>query len=550
MKRVKDGEKMMGPMFPRLHVNDTEKGGPRAPPRNKMALYEQLSIPSQRFARSNNIAADVAPPSSQMPPTHPPEMQYSQYSDLTTPLPQAEPRKKPNEDECIVPIFIRSIPIKNTDTLLNNTDWDKNSPTNSSFSHHSSERQTTGGKSNIVDLEEETRYSPSDRNVVLDHKGEMGNLERGDSVSETSVLDVVSEVDVTPDDVVGAIGQKHFWKARRAIVNQQRVFAVQIFELHRLIKVQRLISASPHLLLEDSTFFSKPIKPLPAKKLQSDTLPEKNLQLDNTVKATITVLKRKADFEKPTRKNESYAENTLEQKASQNGPSNGNSPSPPSTVSSDHNNVNPCFNQPQGQHWLIPVMSPSEGLVYKLYPGPGPGPNPMIGNFVAPGYGVPALHPQYHFPSYPPFGPHSYFPPYAMPVMNTSAFSGPSVEQTNPGPPLFPAGSADYNMTTPVPSQNNGHVSKDIGVQGSTESSPNKKRPSGKKSRAVEGTNMLPRFLMAPANSGNDSGSQVSEPDGPTRVIKVVARNGVSASEYAARIFRSIQEERNVYESV
>ena len=49
MKRGKDDEKSMGPMFPRLHVNDTEKGGPRAPPRNKMALYEQLSIPSQRF---------------------------------------------------------------------------------------------------------------------------------------------------------------------------------------------------------------------------------------------------------------------------------------------------------------------------------------------------------------------------------------------------------------------------------------------------------------------------------------------------------------------
>nr|DAD44948.1 TPA_asm: hypothetical protein HUJ06_003178 [Nelumbo nucifera] len=37
----------MGPLFPRLHVNDTEKGGPRAPSRNKMTLYGQLSIPSQ-----------------------------------------------------------------------------------------------------------------------------------------------------------------------------------------------------------------------------------------------------------------------------------------------------------------------------------------------------------------------------------------------------------------------------------------------------------------------------------------------------------------------
>lgn len=37
MKRGKDDEKTMEPMFPRLHVNDTEKGGPRGPPRNKMA---------------------------------------------------------------------------------------------------------------------------------------------------------------------------------------------------------------------------------------------------------------------------------------------------------------------------------------------------------------------------------------------------------------------------------------------------------------------------------------------------------------------------------
>jgi EARLY FLOWERING 3 protein len=48
-----EGDKVMGPLFPRLHVNDTtlKGGGPRAPPRNKMALYEQFSVPSsQRFA--------------------------------------------------------------------------------------------------------------------------------------------------------------------------------------------------------------------------------------------------------------------------------------------------------------------------------------------------------------------------------------------------------------------------------------------------------------------------------------------------------------------
>ena len=66
MKRGKDYDKIMGPMFPRLHVNDTDKGGPRAPPRNKMALYEQLSIPSQRFnpdvlPRNSSNTSDLAP---------------------------------------------------------------------------------------------------------------------------------------------------------------------------------------------------------------------------------------------------------------------------------------------------------------------------------------------------------------------------------------------------------------------------------------------------------------------------------------------------------
>lgn len=55
MREGKEEEsKAMGPMFPRLHVNDANKGGPRAPPRNKMALYEQLSVPSQRFNSSTS----------------------------------------------------------------------------------------------------------------------------------------------------------------------------------------------------------------------------------------------------------------------------------------------------------------------------------------------------------------------------------------------------------------------------------------------------------------------------------------------------------------
>ncbi|RRT84525.1 hypothetical protein B296_00000835 [Ensete ventricosum] len=54
MKGGKEEGKIMGPLFPRLHVNDADKGGPRAPPRNKMALYEQHTVPSQRVNRPSS----------------------------------------------------------------------------------------------------------------------------------------------------------------------------------------------------------------------------------------------------------------------------------------------------------------------------------------------------------------------------------------------------------------------------------------------------------------------------------------------------------------
>ena len=54
-------DKVMGPLFPRLHVNDTVKGGPRAPPRNKMALYEQFSVPSHRLSAAAPAPAPAPP---------------------------------------------------------------------------------------------------------------------------------------------------------------------------------------------------------------------------------------------------------------------------------------------------------------------------------------------------------------------------------------------------------------------------------------------------------------------------------------------------------
>lgn len=49
MRGGKYEDKVVTPLLPKIHVHDIEKGGPKAPPRNKMALYEQLSLPSQKF---------------------------------------------------------------------------------------------------------------------------------------------------------------------------------------------------------------------------------------------------------------------------------------------------------------------------------------------------------------------------------------------------------------------------------------------------------------------------------------------------------------------
>lgn len=47
---------------------------------------------------------------------------------------------------------------------------------------------------------------------------QQGDGDSGDDLSETSMVDSMSGLDITPDDVVGIIGSKHFWKARKAIV--------------------------------------------------------------------------------------------------------------------------------------------------------------------------------------------------------------------------------------------------------------------------------------------------------------------------------------------
>ncbi|XP_061374895.1 protein EARLY FLOWERING 3-like [Gastrolobium bilobum] len=711
MKRGKDDEKMIGPMFPRLHVNDTEKGGPRAPPRNKMALYEQFSIPSQRFNQTvlplnPDNSTNTAPPASlsqgtvperncvfpvHLPPQtpiHPGEKYISRQSDgenLNASLVQPEQRKKVDEDDFRVPVYIHSRIDQSNDESLESFNGKKITATGSRYfgcsvaGQNDSGRDpkqfgsplvnmrkdvrsetdglpqvslskeqllmpernmTTGEKINtlvkqakvtrnqefqefpvskisrlrqgdaclqrdcragsqlndighgngVVESPKETdkgnapianQTSPAEaindteyHNTRTGSPIQRGKLNKSDNVSKISWVENLSTLKISPDDVVEVIGQKHFWKARRAIANQQRVFAVQVFELHRLIKVQQLIAGSPDLLHEDGAFLGKS----PPK----GSIPKK-LSLEYVVKPRQQNLKCKDDSEKLNHKMECSAENAVG-KTSLSSVKNGSHLSNHTHFAGNPHQANMAadsgmgpwsFHQSPGHQWLIPVMTPSEGLVYKPYPGPGftgticggcgPfGPAPLGGTFMNPTYGIPASHQGIGVPPDTPPGSHAYFPPYGMPAMN-AAMSESAVEQVNQFSAPGSRGQNDYlsggeanprtkkQRSCNLPLQRKEaipHVkyqtSKEFELQGSTASSPSEMAQAINTSQIAEGRDVLPFFPMVPVEP--EGVPQSLETGQQTRVIKVVPHNRRFANESAARIFQSIQEERKQYD--
>lgn len=692
MKRGNDDEKVMGPLFPRLHVGDTEKGGPRAPPRNKMALYEQFSIPSQRFNLPPHHPNTVPPSSSSQGAVH--ERNYvfpghltpetltrqaekhisrqSEGENLNASLSQLEQRKKDDEDDFRVPVYIRSKIGQSNDKShesfdgkkltsagsrnfgffkagrinrerdLNNLRTDvrneidgppqvspnKEQPftsardTSNGESIDTSVRQAkviqnqqfqdravfklsssrqgdgclrqdcraesqsngTGQRDASIESTRETgksndpianQTSPSEAIGGTEYHDtgtgspiHSGNLNKNDNISKISRVEDLSTLKISPDDVVAIIGQKQFWKARKAIANQQRVFAVQVFELHRLIKVQQLIAGSPDLLFEDGAFLGKSLP---------DGSTPKKLALEYVVKPRLQNLKRKVDSENVNQNMECSAENAVG-KTSISSVKNGShfSSSTPFAGNPHHGNMAAengmgpwCFNQSPGHQWLIPVMSPSEGLVYKPYPGPGfTGTNyGGCGPFGAPPSGGTFMNPSYGMPPPPetPPGSHAYFPPYgSMPFMKAAA-SESAVEHVNQFSARVQSrhlseGEGDCNKhnqsSCNLPVQRNGattHVmhrqrTKEFELQMSTASSPSEMTQGMSTGQVAEGRDALPLFPMVPVEP--EGVAQSIETGQQTRVIKVVPHNRRSATESAARIFQSIQEERKQYDTL
>ncbi|KAJ1264390.1 hypothetical protein BS78_09G259600 [Paspalum vaginatum] len=712
-------DKVMGPLFPRLHVNDTLKGGPRPPPRNKMALYEQFSAPSHRFHHRPGTSAGVPStsttqvggsdrhlfPSFCVPSTEPVRSSdhmnansnggadnatraesgrqsthlktkdtgaagltagcSSKHREIANK--SSSGKKLTNDDDFTVPSFLYSglpphptqeklapfpsAPSKpsakcpNTDkrhsegmnlsdaksmgspgfkmkepakvridleieerTPSFQTSKEKpgrpDPPKVSSYrdslnkynvadKRHSEieSYQMRGRKENTVMAQKlpkngtapcSTPYAGMEQNGnsdILEHGlREIGEkrkrlhygVEQDNDFSDSSV-DSLPEMEISPDDVVSAIGPKHFWKARRAIVNQQRVFAVQVFELHRLIKVQKLIAGSPHLLIEGDPCLGKALE-ASKKKLAGDVDKQQPQSAKNKDDAqpALKQLEYSKDNTEANQPSPSQDDAVGVQHNDQSAMNGAISSNPPTVRTPSDNKQNSWCVPPPPNQWLVPVMSPSEGLVYKPYTGHCPPAGSFLapfyascapvslpstaGDFMNSAYGIPMPHQPQHMgvPGPPPMPP-MYFPPFSMPMMN-------------------PAGSASAveQVSHVAVSQRNGHMeqhsrdscymshlrskavsagiwrfhaSRDSELQGSSASSPFDRQQGEERGTA-------PPFPSSSVGNGNgqpqpSSGSR----ENPGRVIRVVPHTARTASESVARIFQSIQMEREQNDS-
>ncbi|XP_052724560.1 ELF3-like protein 2 isoform X3 [Vigna angularis] len=655
MNRMRGGieeSKEISPMFPRLHVKDAEKGGPKAPPRNKMALYEQFSIPSQSFAPASaslfplplrNYTAHTSS-------SHIGSNQSIQFNSnapsILAEKSQAFNFRRSNLTKYTQDNFINS---KNSlkaldgedvfitagsahgkssccSIIQNNKDED-GCNLSCSLKNLNSFRKKVNSPG-VVDLksaqygkiqmEELTKVSQNGQKpeevLSLDGFGDMTDaslisLVQGSSVhtheehaafgdkfnsrdhhiEKPAASDVhrcsgeleigrrffldkgagnedeeTSVMHISPDNVVGAIGEQQFWKARRTIVNQQKIFVMQVFELHRLIKVQRLIAGSPHILLADNLLLNKPPpKTSTTKKFQSDFAGEKPSSVAKLDSKSVKAPTAEHATNSAVEKIPIPCVNNITKGHANQLPNYGHHLANLPIASSDTNSKqSPSYvYPPPGNQWLVPVMSPSEGLVYK----PVIGPCPPNAGFMAPIYGTcgsvsfnplskdasseAALAPSSHQKfgilsgsSLPQFLP----PPF---IHNPSSMSASAVEQMGQsnGPEnhnscgevnsaiLYQSSSNISSPTSQVMSRNISiHQSpKDKEPHRSTASSPSKRTSAGE---------VLPLFPLAPTCwQSEDRHTQVElQP----RVIKAMPHNPKSASESAARIFRSIQEER------
>ncbi|KAK8629183.1 hypothetical protein V6N13_078035 [Hibiscus sabdariffa] len=666
-----DEAKVISPLFPRLHVNESDRGRQRAPPRNKMALYGHLNVPSQRslsmllhnnssvpsissshgggdessmflpFYNSDesSILVDkfhsqsvpgtklkgnqerksmdttpaipqVISKSNTLQPLH--FSDYKKFStrnlgigigigdDLMLPTPTLsgvdkkfscsqhskgpESFSKLNLDASVqlhtsVNRDLMERPNSIPSTKCSSVDlWNREDGSNarlhnehraahddmifgekilvgsdrcvengSKVGNESCLRESLGvdnGSSNM--LENKSKALEENKCGTL----QVGAISRNKYGRGASMVKSISPLDICPDDVAGIVGEKRFCEIRRDIVNHQRVFALQVFELHRLIKVQRLIARSPQMVLEDT------LNVCSIKKSPSNYVLEPPLFLkDNSRKPSIGI--KRAGDDAVAKLPLPFAIDDTNKGQSKHRPRDVSFSGNPLSTSTDENtSPSRCCFSPTGNQWLVPIMSHSEGLVYKPYTGPYP---PTVG-FLAPIYGNcnashelsdSSQHGIGILPGNPPLGP-TYFLHYGMPVSNPPV-SSLAVEQISSFNGFGSKGN-QFSTSDATPRQSSCSMSSEMSqaisycarklpelaeneTQASVGSSPS---PSKRAKRDA-----LPLFPTEPTMPTSNHDGRIST--SREQPIKVVPHNPISATESAARIFQSIQEERKQY---
>ncbi|KAJ0788269.1 putative protein EARLY FLOWERING 3 [Helianthus annuus] len=628
MGNVKDEGKKMDPLFPRLHISDADKGDPRTPPRNKMAISQQFNVPSQSGQRfvsgsvspvlplSTNNGNRLGPSTSSS--YHDANYKRSMLSSfgrscgstrmatrldsyhssginlnisLTTvkqtiettncqtlcntghPKPQEFRTTRNNtivkkleyEDDYLVPSFTfgnaqhdtnrgsfstnvyqkqlkitdKEITHENKQNTMTSKDIAREpmpcyNSDRGRFSEMLNEDVSPSIKKRILIDEPQTSHDPSTR-LPLKRKGfqenmvykdgtkniwtflgdnrkvdrdthealatvnkseeDHGFLHLGDARKTTNRLETnfLSGFNINPGEVSQIIGPEQYCIARRTIIQQQRVFQSQLFELHRLIKVQKILAESPDLLIENSFYKLK-------KSPSEDMFPHlfHGKQNNDTGKIYNPNL---VDLPPPP-------------------------PPPPPTI---NGGKQPpwCFlpTPPPGNQWLVPVRSPSEGLVYKPLAGASPPPlglmppvygmslTPSNADFLTNGYNIPTSYQQgiSVFPST------SLLTSYGFPAI-TKHISSPVIDD-----------SVNYSKNSKTAC----NIESDL--QGSSGSSSNERKKGDE----------LPLFPTTPmAQTSDQCTEQKQGSNERIKVIKVVPHNPKLASESAARIFQFIQEER------
>lgn len=340
----------VGALFPRVHVSETRVSGLRAPPRNKMALFEQFTIPPHRFvpppAQKNShqeFSSDgrFDTTSYYVKPTTVSHVQYQKAGQVKRRQPSAAESSgsgvscdKDKHNDKMDSLCSGHIEVEASNAEVQSASKDASSSKDTMDSLCSGhmevelEASNDGVQSASIDAVVEKHWNslrgasngngvkdfevfvssvapsdwPAERSPGIEFCGgkTMSPIEGGShecegandttermqeklcsehTVDKESLSDrnleiagnIVSEKHRTPiqgsalvskssvflpkiipKHVIGVVGQREFWEARKTILQQQKTLSLQVFELHRLVKVQQLIAGMPGLLLQEN----------------------------------------------------------------------------------------------------------------------------------------------------------------------------------------------------------------------------------------------------------------------------------------------------------